>query len=301
MILYQSEKETFVPDETPAAYAVLLHEIDHPLPLTVLRNGKPVDSTTADIPLLLRPLAMEYSHYRYLLANHFTQILDNDTFSWPLLVQDGDTYTSVRIDKDPRRGILHFDLQPEGLIVRRLLDDGSQLSPRTAHIRGWLADFATKRFVRLASDNWQLWDSLILAGILQNDGSCLIPPPRFSGIELIAAAGQTPQLDDLTLSISGNVQSPQQRLLKDYKIDVILDATDNEQLFIHAVTQTVNRLFPLDQHALPLFCEETFAAVAAPLRTLKRRRVIYDAYFAARRESGISAHRRVLRNFLQGP
>ena len=301
MNLDHNDKEPSVQKKAPAAYSVLLHETDHPLPLTVLCNGHPVDSTTEDIPLLLRPLAMEYAHYRYLLANHFTQILDNDNFSWPLLMQDGDAFTPVQINKKPRRGILHFDLQPEGLIVRRLLDDGSPISHRTARIRGWLIDFTTKRLVRLSSDNWQLWDRLILDGSLQNDGCCLIPPQRFSGIELIGTAGQMPQMDDLTLAIAGNAQSPKQRLLNEYKIDVILNATDSEQLFIRAVTQTANRLFPLDQHALALFCEETFVAVAAPLRTLKRRRVIYDAYFAARRESGITAHRRILRNFLQGP
>jgi non-specific serine/threonine protein kinase len=301
MKLQHYDKESLIAEKTPAVYTVLLHEINHPMPLTVLRNGQPVDSSTADIPFLLRPLAMEYAHYRYLLANHFTQILDNDTFSWPLLMQEGDIFTQVQIDKEPRRGILQLDLQPEGLIIRRLLDDGSHISPRTVRIRGWLADFAAKRLVRLTSDNWQLWDVLILDGILQEDGSCLIPPQRFSGIELLSAAGQVPQLDDLTLFIGGNAQSPEQRLLNDYKIDVIVDTTDSEQLFIHAVTQTANRLFPLDQHALSLFCEETFTAVAAPLRTLKRRRVIYDAYFAARRESGITAHRRILRNFLQGP
>jgi non-specific serine/threonine protein kinase len=301
MNLYHDDKEFLAPQQTPAVYTVLLNEIDHPLPLTVLRNGQPVNSSTPDIPVLLRPLAMEYAHYRYLLANHFTQILDNDTFSWPLLVQDGKIFTQVRIEKGPRRGILSLDLRPEGLYIRRLLDDGSSVSPRTLRIRGWLADFAAKRLVRLASDNWQLWDKIILDGTLQVDGSCLISPQRFSGIELIAAAGQPPQLDDLALAIAGSAQLPEQRQLDDYKIDVILDAAESEQLFIHAVTQTANRLFPLDQHTLPLFCEETFVAVAAPLRTHKRRRVIYDAYFAARRESGITAHRRILRNFLQGP
>jgi non-specific serine/threonine protein kinase len=301
MNLHHNDPKSLASKKTAVGYTVLLNEIDHPLPLTVLRNGQPVDSTTPDLPLLLRPLALEYAHYSFLLANHFTQLLDKGTFSWPLLVREGDTLVPMQIEKEPRQGILHFDLRPKGILVRRLLDDGRSVSPRTLRIRGWLADFATKRLVRLASDNWQLWNKIILEGTLQVDGSCLIDPQRFSGIELIAAAGQAPPLDDLALAVAGSAQTPERRLLNDYKIDVILDATDSEQLFIHAVTQTANRLFPLDQHALPLFCEETFAAVAAPLRTLKRRRVIYDAYFAARRESGITAHRRVLRNFLQGP
>jgi hypothetical protein len=238
MKLQHYDKESLIAEKTPAVYTVLLHEINHPMPLTVLRNGQPVDSSTADIPFLLRPLAMEYAHYRYLLANHFTQILDNDTFSWPLLMQEGDIFTQVQIDKEPRRGILQLDLQPEGLIIRRLLDDGSHISPRTVRIRGWLADFAAKRLVRLTSDNWQLWDVLILDGILQEDGSCLIPPQRFSGIELLSAAGQVPQLDDLTLFIGGNAQSPEQRLLNDYKIDVIVDRQiANNSLFMPSPRQ----------------------------------------------------------------
>jgi non-specific serine/threonine protein kinase len=301
MNLQQNDQKSITTEKTTAVYTVLLNEIDQPLPLTVLRNGQPVDSSTPDLPLLLRPLALEYAHYSFLLANHFTQLLNNGTFSWPLLVREGDTLAPVQIDKEPRRGILHFDLRPEGLIVRRLLDDGSSISPRTLRIRGWHADFATKRLVRLASDNWHLWDNIILDGKLQVDGSCLIAPQHFSGIELLAAADQLPPLDDLSLAVAGSAQPPERRQLNDYKIDVILDATNTEQLFIHAVAQASSQLFPLDHHALPLFCEETFAAASALLRTLKRRRVIYDTFFAVRRESGITAHRRVMRNFLQGP
>ena len=246
------------PAKTEAVYTVLLNEIDHPLPLTVLRNGQPVNSSTPDLPLLLRPLALEYAHYSFLLANHFTQLLDKGTFTWPLLVREGDALAAVQIERELRQGILHFDLRPEGLLIRRLLDDGSSVSRRTLRIRDWLADFATKRLVRLTSSNWHLWDKIIMEGTLQVDGSCLIDPQRFSGIELLAAAGQAPPLEDLSLAIAGRAQPPEQRLLDDYKIDVILDATDSEQLFIHAVTQTANRLFPLDQHALHGGGRQTF-------------------------------------------
>lgn len=287
--------------ETAADYSVLLNESDHPLPLTVLRDGRPVTSTPADIPALLRPLTMEHSYYSFLLANHFTQLLDHGTFVWPLLVREGDTLKKIEIEKEQRQGFLSFNLVDEGLIVRRILDDGSRISPRSIRIRGWLADFSARRMVRLSRDNWQLWEHMILDGALRDDGSCLVPLHSFRGIELLAESGQLPRIDDLPLSVAGHQQTPEPRLMSEYKIDVILDAIDTEQLYIHAGARAGEQFVPLDPHALPLFCEETFAMASAPLRTIKRRRVIYDTFFAVRQETGITAHRRIMRSFLQGP
>lgn len=288
-------------DQIPAHFAILLNEADHPLPLTVLRNGLPAKSSSPDIPLHLQPLAMNHPSYRLLLINHFAQLLRSDRFTWPILMGAGEGLIEARIDKKPQRGSLHIDLSAEGLIVRRLLDDGSRISARTLRLGNWLADFAEKRLVYIESDNWHLWKEITTDGVIQADGSCHLPTQSFKGIELLSNSDPSPVADGFRLSLGDTPQLPVTRLSNDYRVDVIPDTDKGDELVIRAGIQSSSQSHSLDHHALPLFFEKTFQRASLPLRTLKRRCIIYDAYFAARREIGLSAHRRILRQFIQGP
>jgi non-specific serine/threonine protein kinase len=272
--------------------------------IEVTRNGIPALPFDPRLPLPLQPLqALPYYPFGGRPAAGLVALLDRGELSWPVVLRDEDGRRQPLIVEPPvpRRGRLRLDGRADGLWVERLLDDGRPLGGHLIWFGSWVIDREQRRLLPVAAPPiWDLWPHLLgIASRPGGEGGYRIDWPVFSALELVPGEGEAPPLEDLALQHEGVEQAPARALLAAYRVDVV--PTEADDFTLHPGVAAGGRALPLDRRALALFTERFFEHCTVPLRAFKRRRVLFETYFAAREATAKTERNRILRSALQGP
>jgi non-specific serine/threonine protein kinase len=286
-----------------AVYAVVLEERYGVPCVEVIRDGLPVHPFDRGLPAPLRPLLSgPYDYYGGRPSAALTALLDAGTFSWPVFVREGEVLAPLAVDPPvTRRGRLRLDARADGLLARRVLDDGTLLGGSLFWLDSWVADIEQRRLVRLASPGvWSLWGELLAQVAPVPGEGYRLAWPNFYGIEMLTEVGESPPLDDFLLLADGREEEPAAAPLQAYLLKVDTDTVDGTvNLMAGACAGT--RSLPLDPRALALFAEGLSRQTSAALRAFKRRRVLYETFFAARTAATKTERNKIVRAALQGP
>ncbi|WP_305044465.1 DEAD/DEAH box helicase [Geoalkalibacter sp.] len=295
-------KRAAAPKTAAAEFSVVLTPRFGMVAIEVARNGSAVAPYARGVPKPLQPLLespwLSRAHPEAVLC----ALLDQRGMEWPVQVRDDrGKLRPLRIEPpETRQGLLCLDAREDGLHVARVLDDGSRLGGNLLWLGSWAADVEQERLVRVRRPEiWSLWPSLMEAAEpLTGKEGYRIPWKNFYGLEFLSEA-HISTLDECLLHVDGVPQVPAPTLLTDYQVDITLSADDEAQLL--AGTRHGSCKLILDPRALSLFTEDYFERTSAPLRALKRRRVLYETFFAARRAATKTERQRILREAIAGP
>lgn len=299
----QAAKGKTAPAPKPAAeFAIVLSDRYGMVGLEVTRNGIPVLPYTRGLPKPLVPLLDAPWGMRTHPSAALCALLDQGRLEWPVQVRgENGSLSTLRIDPpQTRQGLLLLDARRDGFHLGRVLDDGSPLGGRLFWLGAWVADVDHGRLLRVnPPEIWSLWPEMLAAAepLPQEGARGRIESRNFLGLEFFSEDRETP-LDQCLLQLEGERQPAVPTLLQNYHVEVRLDTEDEVELLAGAHYQSLNLC--LDQRALELFCEEFFDRTSAPLRALKRRRVLYDTFFALRRAATKTERSRILRGAISG-
>ena len=292
------------PDSRPrdqADYAIVLSE-RYGIPFVeVTRKGDVLLPFTHRVPKPLQPLLespwMAGGHS----ATALCALLEAGKPTWPVQVRDsGGRLHTLKVEASQAlKGKLVFDARDSGLRLQRVLDDGSCLGGRLLWFGSWVADAQHARLVRVvAPEVWSLWPQLAAVGTTVEDGAgCLVAWRDFGGIEFMSDE-DSPPLEECLLQIDGQEQQVLPTHLRDYSLEINPGADD--EVTLRAVARHGACELGLDSRALALFSEAFFDGVSLPLRALKRRRALYETFFAARRATTKTERNRILRKNIAG-
>ena len=288
------------PPEKPEFAIELTEQYGIPM-VQVTHDGIPALPFDRRLPPPLRQLQEPACVYGARPLAGLTALLNRGGMEWPVLWRDKNDRRHPLTVAAPEivPGRLSLDARADGLWVARVLDDGSALGEELVWFGSWVVDQKQRRLLRLAApDTWRLWPSLLDAAEWQQEKQGYrIAWPAFNAIELIAAAPETLPLDELSLKCEGQEQPPAFALLEEYRVDVAPAADDDFTLTPGVAAE--GRFLSLDPRALALFTEPFFEQCSAPLRAFKRRRVLFETYFAARTATTKTERNRILRSALQ--
>ncbi len=294
------------PPTKPAAdeYAIELSETYGTLMLTVTRNGLPALPFDRQLPKPLQQLLTPLYAYGSRTVAGLTALLDRGEMPWPLRLRDAHDRLQPLTVAPPaiRQGRLSLDSRDDGLWIGRVLDDGSALGDRLIWMGSWVVDCERQRLLRLeAPAIWDLWPGLLgIAVRPQGTAGYRIAWPVFSALQLNAAAPEALPLADLALKRAGKAQSANRAALEAYQVDVVPDEADKGTLRLRPGATVAGRVLSLDPQALALFTAAFFDHCSTPLRAFKRRRVLFETYFAARPAKTRTERNRIVRGALQG-
>jgi len=285
-------------------FAVVLEESWGVPCIGITRNGLPAHSLDRNLPSPLRPLLPGPYGYGYggrpLLA--LSALLDQDSFPWRIFFRDGDELVPLTVEPPVlREGRLRLDADGDGLLASRVLDDGSALGDRLFWLGSWVADVENRRLVRVAAPGiWTLWGEISDTAEPAASGTYRIPQGEFFGLELLKETEDPCPLAEIELRSQGQEQAMEPERLGGYGLEVAT-GTAGDMLDLRAVATAGNRELTLDPRALCLFTEGVFRHSSAALRTYKRRRVMYETFFAGRVAANKTERGRIVRAALQGP
>lgn len=286
----------------PTEFSIVLGERYGMVSLEVARNGRAVLPYTRGIPKPLQPLLESPWVTRVQPAKAICALLDQNRLEWPVQVrgEDGKLFPLNIEPPQVRRGRLLFDARQDGLQFERLLDDGSSLGGRLYWLGSWVADLDHDRLVRVEpAEIWSLWPQMLAAAeSLPDRAGGRIAWNDFLGLEIFSDDQRT-VLDECLLRLRGKDQQVAPLPLRDYHVEVDLAGGDEVKLIAGAHHGALK--LGLDLRALALFAEDFFARTSAPLRALKRRRVLYDTFFTLRRAVSKTERSRILRTAIAGP
>lgn len=298
----QERKTRKKPAEAADDFAVVLEKNYGILFIGVTRNGLPAHSLDRNIPAPLRPLLPGPYGFGGRSIMALSYLLDQDSFPWRIFFRDGNELVPLTVEPPVvREGRLRLDAGEDGLQASRVLDDGSVLGDRVFWLDSWVVDVEHRRLVRVATPViWALWEEISATAELAASGTCRIHPGEFFGLELLSETGNPYPLAEIDLRIRGKEQAIEPERLGGYGLEVDTDTAGN-MLDLRAVARAGNRELTLDTRALYLFTEKVFQYSSAPLRAYKRRRVLYETFFAGRVAANKTERGRIVRAALQSP
>ncbi|WP_305042722.1 DEAD/DEAH box helicase [Geoalkalibacter sp.] len=269
----------------------------------VARNGNALPQYTRGVPAPLQPLLDSPWLSRVHPEAVVCALLDQGHMEWPVQVRDDQGgLRALRIESpETRRGLLRLDARQDGLHIARILDDGSPLGDQLLWLSSWVADVEQGRLVRVKRpETWSLWPELLgVADRLAAPEGYRIAWENFLGLEFLSEADNSP-LAECLLQVAGDAEVPPPTPLTHYQVEITLPADGSEALLLAGARHGTCKLC-LDPRALDLFTEGYFERTSAPLRALKRRRVLYETFFAARRAATKTERQRILRAAIAGP
>jgi superfamily II DNA or RNA helicase len=287
-------------DET--SWEIELAEYAGALFLAVTRNGRPIAPFDRRLPAPLRPLQPGPYGNGPRLAAALAALLDEGSFRWPVRWREEDRSFPLTVEPpDQRRGRLRLDAGKNGLQLGRVLENGTPLGERLIRIGPWVVDVDRRRLLRLAEPSvWSLWDPIAEDADPGREPGIRNYHGPFGGIEIPEESEAPPALEDFLLCSNGREETPAIERLDDYCLQVKSDTDDGTVTLLGGV-RLGERMLLLDPQALALFAEGVFRDLTPPLRAFKRRKALYEAFFAARTAAGRTERSRTLRRHLQGP
>ena len=284
------------------SWAVVLEDRAGYLFVEVTHNGRPTHPFDRRLPPPLRSLQPGLNSYGPRTAAALSALLDAGAFPWPVLWRNGTNLQPLAVEPpDQRHGRLLIDAEKNGLRIGRVLDDGTLLGERLIRLGSWIADLDRRRLIRLsAPEAWSLWNDLSDTTGLTADPGLRSGILNFGGIEIPEESDEAPPLEEFLLRTGDREETAVATLLEDYCLQIRSDAAGDTLTLLGGVSLGERTLL-LDPQALALFAEGVFRQVTPPLRAFKRRKILYEAFFAARTAGSRTERSRILRRVLQGP
>ena len=282
--------------------AVVLAVEDDLLAIEVWHHGRPVQRPASFLPEELQSL-LSLPHgpsaYSGLVLG---RLLDQGPPAWPLLLRDQQGRRRIQVEPPfAEAGALLLDACQDGLWLSRILADGSRLGTALTTLGNWLLDIRAARLVRCPwSPAWDQWEELADQWTPQPDGALRLAWDSFFGLQSHAPPGQAPPTAGFLLQRQGTPQQPARETLKSYLLTADT-SQDGQETRIRAGARHGSAILSLDGRGLALFGEDLYRRLSPALRTLKRRRILCEAFLAACQTESVTEQGKILRRFLKGP